>query len=602
MTDLIVAPPVEEPEARPGPLGVIGAAAAVLACLAGLIGGWTVDSEQVDGLGLLRALPPIYWVGVALAAVATFALLSRAVAGSNRLVWLVPTAWLLVLHGGPHLAHEHTRFPTNWVHLGFVRLIGETGRGDVFIDARFAWPGFFGVFVAPMADADPVVVEWMMRLWPLIILTVSGVLVGTLAARAYPTKPGIEPVAVTTYFFLAWTGQDYWSPQSFGFLVYLSVLVLVESGPLRTSPAWSASVPFLARFASGGGERPRSRDRGIFTALALFGIAAVVSHPLAPFFICAGLLMLAVYGRGVGWRLILIVAVSFVIWFIVHAQPWYATQLPRMVDEIGSLFSNLDETTSARVATSSPDHLFVSRIRSIMGVSTILAVLIIGVTMAFDRFKALRPVIPLAPLAGAPSLALALGSYGGEIIFRVILFTLPMAAILLARVLLEMPPRTLPLSATTLALAMTTPLLLARFGNEAFEMVTDVDREVAAVAVERAEADTFFVLDNAFAAFADETRGANEGTALLVEGNQQWVDGVFELADATDRDRVIVVVTPSMRAWRTHGLSIPPQELDTALSWLKQRADSEVLYENEGGVVLELRSPESTVGPSDEEG
>ena len=127
------------------PAGWAGIALAVVSMLLTLWGGRTTPSDRVDGYGIISALPAPYWIGLAVGLVATALALRLAIVERPRYALLVPTVWLTAFHIGPHLAHAHLRFPTVWVHLGFVRLIDEQRTGEVLIDARFAWPGFFGV-------------------------------------------------------------------------------------------------------------------------------------------------------------------------------------------------------------------------------------------------------------------------------------------------------------------------------------------------------------------------------------------------------------------------------------------------------------------------
>jgi hypothetical protein len=387
---------------------------------------------------------------------------------------------------------------------------------------------------------------------------------------------------------LAWTGQDYFSPQSFGFTAYLCILVLLESGPLRTSPAWSASVPFLARFAAAGGDRPTSRSTSVFVALVVLALGAIVSHPLAPFFICMGLVILGLYGRTVAWRLLVLVAVAYVAWFAIAAEPWWSTRLESLIDEIGGVFDNVGASTTRRVPTSSPERIFVTDVRTYVGLGTFAVVLVTGIAMATERFRHLRPAIPLAPLAGIPSMALVLQSYGGEIIFRVVLFTLPMAAILIGRLLATIRVRALPLAVPALILIMMPWLMLARFGNEAFEMTTAVDREAWLVAYERAEDDTLFAIDNGFTPFQDRTVGRNRFVEIEASANDSYVESLQAIAAETGKTRVLVVFTPSQSQWRVHGMSSPVTFLDDVAQWLEARADGEVLYSNDGGWVIEL--------------
>lgn len=568
--------------------GGIALAIAALSVLFGIVGGITADSARVDGFGLISALPTIYWIGVALGAVASFLLLRLAIKERTRYASVVPALWLGILHTGPHLAHDHFRFQTVWTHLGFVRVIDETGTGDVLIDARFAWPGFFGSFIPSLAQVDESTLDLIMRLWPTAILGGTAILVSALATRAYPTIPLIGPLSAVSYILLAWTGQDYYSPQSFGFTAYLSMLVLLESGPLRSSPAWSASVPFLARFAAAGGDRPAARYTPVFVSLVILSFGAIVSHPLAPFFICMGLVILGLYGRTVAWRLLVMVALAYVLWFFITAEPWWSTQLEKMIGQIGGFFENLDSTTSSRVATSSPDHIFVTQVRTYVGLGTFLTVLILGIAMATERFRHLRPAIPLAPLAGIPSMALALQSYGGEIIFRVVLFTLPVAAILIGRLLATIRVRALPIVVPLFALIMMPLLMLARFGNEAFEMTTDIDREAWVIAYDRAQDDTLFIADNSFTPFQDMTVGRNRFFEIEAAPDQSFIDAMEQTAENVGKTRIIVVFTPTQSQWRVHGKSFEVDYLDEVARWLAERPGATVLYENEGGWVVEL--------------
>ena len=570
------------------PTGWVALAASAIAVLFGLIGGITADSEQVDGFGLISALPVIYWIGVGIGAIATFLLMQLAISERTRYASAVPALWLGILHTGPHLAHDHFRFQTVWTHLGFVRVIDETGTGDVFIDARFAWPGFFGSFIASLAKMDESTLDLVMRLWPTAVLGGTAILVSALASRSYPTVPLIGPLSAVSYILLAWTGQDYYSPQSFGFTAYLAILVLVESGPLRTSPAWSASVPFLARFAAAGGDRPAARYTPVFVALVILSFGAVVSHPLAPFFICMGLVILGLYGRTVAWRLLLMVGLAYVIWFFVAAEPWWSTQLGKMIGQIGGFFSNLDSSTSERVATSSADHVFVTQVRTYVGIGTFLTVLALGIAMATERFRHLRPAVPLAPLAGIPTMALALQSYGGEIIFRVVLFTLPIAAILIGRLLAALRVKALPIIVPLVVLAMLPWLMLARFGNDAFEMTSAVDREAWVVAYDRADDDTVFVVDNSFTPFQDMTVGRNRFAQIDARANESFVGDMEFTAEQVDKSRIIVVFTPTQSQWRVHGRSFDEEYLDEVARWLSARPGATVLYENDGGWVIEL--------------
>ncbi len=572
---------------RPLPgVGLVGIALAVVAAALALIGGRLTDSAAVDGYGILLALPPVYWAGVLSAMVASGLLLYGALLGHKSLAIGVPGLWLLVAHTAPALAHSFARFSIVYIHLGFIRHIDTERTGDILIDARFAWPGFFGAFLPSLAELNPTLLDWFMRLWPSMVLVASAVLVAALARRSYPNRPLIGPMSSLVFVLLSWTGQDYFSPQSVGFFFYLSIIIVLESGPLRPRGAWSSHAPILSRFATAGGDRPESRSTASFVALLILSFATVVSHPLAPFFICGALVILGIYGRTVAWRLLLIVALAYVIWVLVAAEPWWSTRIEELSDQLGSFFSNFRSSTSDRVETSSGPHLLVTRFRTVVGLSTFLSVLAMGIIMATERFRYLRPALPLAPLAGVPVLAAGLQSYGGEIIIRVLLFTLPMASILIARLLLALPRPAVPVVVPLLATAIMPVFIITRFGNESFEMVTAPDREAVEAMYANADDDTVFIADNAFLPWGDQMRESIDHRYSQASPTTEWLDEVQAKAVDSEASRVIVVLTPSQSAWREHIDSEPNNSLNEVGEWLSAQPGVTVLYSNGGAWTL----------------
>jgi hypothetical protein len=217
-----------------------------------------------------------------------------------------------------------------------------------------------------------------------------------------------------------------------------------------------------------------------------------------------------------------------------------------------------------------------------VGLATFAATLVLGVAMATDRLRHLRPALPLAPLAGVPVLAAGVQSYGGEIIIRVLLFTLPMASILVARALLVLPRTAVPATLAGGTLAFCPYFLVARFGNEAFEMVTAVDQEAVDAMYAAADDDTLLVADNSFLPWADQRRDTTEHRYLTAEPTVAWLQSLRDEAGDTGDSRVIVILTPSQSAWREHVESAPPDSLEQVGRWLVTQPGVDTLY-NDGG-------------------
>ncbi|MDH3300206.1 MAG: hypothetical protein OES24_06830, partial [Acidimicrobiia bacterium] len=525
-------------------LGNLGLALAVVAALCGLVGGRLVESAQVDGLGLLRALPTLYWAGVVLGVVSTFALL-RVAAGneSGRYAAAVPILWLLLLHTAPQLAHAHPRFPTAWSHVGLLGLIDETGTADVTVDPRLGWPGVHGVFMAPMARLDGRLLEGLLRLWPTFITGATTILVAALGRRSYPTIPLIGSLSALMYVLLVWTGQDYFSPQSIGLLWFVGILVLLESGPLETGAAWSGMVPVLPRFSASGGDRPASRSTPAFVALIILSFGAVVSHPMAPLFVCVALFLLGLYGRSLAWRLLVLVGPAYLVWFVVSGQPWWGDGIGELMRPFAGLLDETAAELSASAPSASPDHQFVTRARLIFTLATLGSVVLIGTAMSGERLRHLRPAVPLVPLVAVPVLLVAFGGYGGASMIHAIWFTAPFASILAGRILASLRVRSLPVIAAIVTALLSPLLLVTRFGGERFEFTTAPDRAAILAAYDSADADTLFVADSAFVPWRDRGVGENAFTTIAVEPSEAWIEMVESEAAAAGKERIVVVLT-----------------------------------------------------------
>jgi hypothetical protein len=234
-----------------------------------------------------------------------------------------------------------------------------------------------------------------------------------------------------------------------------------------------------------------------------------------------------------------------------------------------------------------------------LGLSVFLSTLILGIVMGTNRFRHLRPALPLAPLAGIPVVAAAIQNYGGEMIIRVFLFTLPMASILLARVLLAVPRRTLSLAVPAMALAITPAFLLARFGNEAFEMVSEADYQAVQVLYENATDRSLLVTDNSFLPWGDRRRDTTEIRYSAAKPTTAWLrslraEAVLEVhvgdyrgfgnvkIDRVKASKILVIFTPTQSAWLEHVEGFEPHRLDEVGRWMATQPGVTVLY-NEGG-------------------
>ncbi len=582
--------------------------AAVLAFVAAR----TIGPDDPDGLGLVRVLPMTYWIGVVLAALGSLALITGQ--RSNR-HWMIPAVWIAVLHGAPHSMQAQPRFPTGWLHLGFGDFLVREGGGGVGFDARFAWPGLFALVGAPLELLPDAAFNLLLRWWPVAIMVYLAALTWRIGQLAYPNLPLIGVMSSSLFVALNWTGQDYLSPQSLGIVLQLMIVILVEQAvrPRRAFGHWmplarlltSAPTDHSGRLPSGAQLRKASRTRvagadapspdrvTAFLALVL-AAGMIMSHPLSPIFLGVALVCLALYGRPLAWPLLTAVGAIFLCWFVLTAEPWWSTQVRGMLEQITDPLGNLGSSSSGRVLVPTEDRLVVTATRTRFGLGVIGAIFV----FAFTNFvrRSLRPKIPLVPLAAGAIGVTALQSYGGEMAIRAYLFAVPFVAVMFARWILGLPRPTRPLLFSGAMVLLVVPFLLARFGNETFELTSDGDRAAIEAAydvytdAQAIDPDISSGLVSAIfvAPFGEQFSGDLPIVAVIVESPQQFSSDAREIGAQMGLDQLVAVFTESDRRFRIQTESMAP---DWNVRFVEGLIDDGWVarYDEDGRYVLELR-------------
>lgn len=473
------------------PAAVVSAVPLVVAV--GLLGSSLVQVDRDDAggaLGLLAVLPATWWAGVAVLTVG-FAWL--VVTAPRRHLWLFGYLVLLVvaLHATPGLIEAHGRFPTAWTHVGFVDHVVETGRVEPGYDARYNWPGAFslGAFLVDLTGAEsarslvrfaPVVMN-LLLLAPLVVLV-----------RHATRDNRVRWVALWLAVLTNWVGQDYLAPQPLALLGYL-VIVGVLLGWFRSVEGRAASgFDLLARLRCrrrlGGLVRdqrlrwaveapPRASAGQEFGLVVLVvGIAAVLafSHQLTPFMLVIAAVVLVATGRVDRPLIPVLLAVCTAAWVGLGATAYLRSNLADLTSGLGDLGSVVDENQSRVGPGRARQLVLMTRM-----VLTLAAVGLGGIGL-WRQWRMRRADWALVALALAPASLALLNSYGGEVLLRVSLFSLPFLALLGAFALVTEGADGRPALRTGVAVVAVSAVLLplfvaARYGNEAFERIDDDD-------------------------------------------------------------------------------------------------------------------------------
>ncbi len=458
---------------RPFVLGTIGTAAAMMA-VEGLS---QVRLPVTSDYGLVSVLPTSFWLGLfTLHVVFVVALAARR--PDPVLMAVLVVLLVALLYATPAIVDSVPRLEVSWRHLGIADELARARSVDPSIDAYFSWPGFFAG-LATLFDLIGVSPTQVALVAPVVngLLWVFGVV--AVVSSLTPSKRHVW-LAAWMFTVFNWIDQDYLSPQAFAFTLYLVVLVLllrylgaVPRGPSLLGAARLGGVR-LGLVGWWQSRVPVEHDsrRRVTALLLAVGLAAVmiVSHQLSPFMLLGAVTLLALSGRLWVPHLPVLLGVLAVLWLATGASFYLAGHPVLFVADVG-------QSTGANVVqrvTGSPGHLQVVQLR--VGMTAVaLALAALGWWRMRNRGdRDLRPAVLLAfPFALVP-----VQSYGGEMLMRSTLFSLPFIGYYAAGVFLggtrARGPRAHPVTALAAAVA-SVAVLIGHYGNAAFDTFTPAE-------------------------------------------------------------------------------------------------------------------------------
>ncbi|MGH3611802.1 MAG: hypothetical protein ACRDRK_04145 [Pseudonocardia sp.] len=474
------------------------------------LSGGGADPSALNGYGLISVLPAVSLWGLALLTLSFVATLARR-RPQRILLGLQLVATACCLHGVTALLWSLPRFPVTWIHLGFVDYISRTGTVAAGLDGRFSWPGFFGVVALWSGNAGWRDLVGVLELVPLVSNLLYLLPLGLLLSNLRVSWQA-KWLAAWLFCVLNWIGQDYFSPQGYAYWLYLvfvaCLVTWLRPGPDDAVPSrtfWSPvpgrrlRLPIgslgLSDAATPGELVPRHVDPALRCAilllvLGLFVVAAI-SHPLTPLLMLAACAGLVGARRCVAVGLPMLLTVVLAGWLSYMTATYWSGHLGELFGGVGDLRGNLATSIIDRTR-SGAEHGDVVAVRIALAL-TVLALAVLGLVRRRRRAVDDRVVLVLLL---APLVVVGLGSYGGEIALRAYLFALPAVVVLVACAVfpepeseleLEPEPELMPVLAVVPvrrrpgrilmlgagALVLVGAFLVARYGNEKYEMTYD---------------------------------------------------------------------------------------------------------------------------------
>jgi hypothetical protein len=400
------------------------------------------DFLRMTNIGLISVLHWPYFVGLGFVAIGFAIELLRVHLRPVRLIVLI-VVLIVFVFGTASAVAPVAGLEDSWLMAGFVQYIFHHGHVLLNFDARFSWPGSFSLGAVLVAFTGQANAYGFLRWFPLFIeLCYLAPLI--VIARCSGVGRRASWLGIALFYSTNWIYQDYFSPQALNYLFFLVVIAVVLACWQPKQRARLANVGshtrerlrqsrFLFSYSriSGG---DALTDLNGFTTLMLFGIlgilcfASATSHQLTPFAIIMAL-SACLLTRRLGWSELVIVSALFAVgWLSLGASNYWIGHFAQIFGEVGKLGSTYGQNVSSRI-TGSASHLLVVKTRIALTASLYLLAGIGFLRRSPDSRS-------LEVLAGAPFLLLAVQSYGGEGLLRVVLFGLPFTSLLAASAVL----------------------------------------------------------------------------------------------------------------------------------------------------------------------
>jgi hypothetical protein len=469
---------------RPFMMTLVGCALPLAALALGLLSLTKAHESGTGQYGLIQALPPLYFVAIGILTISFILSWRRPKPRFPELV-LGVISLVVLLQSAPGIIDSEPRFGSAWLIAGFTDFVTQTGRVLPGVDARFSWPSMFtGVAAVDRTGGLPSAIL-LLRYWP-VFINLLYLPPLYMIAKLVLRDEKKAMLVLWLFPFANWVGQDYFSPQSVAFLLYL-VLLCVVLGPygargkvliprLRKGAGGSHRAPALdsAPVQSPDSQRARSPDdwrpqtpaHAITLLLIMLVLCAAIDtgHQLTPVFAIATVAVLVFFGRSRlrAWPIVMFLLAAG--WVCYGAVTFWAGHFSQVFGGLTSVSSNyaVDLRLHGNQAHSRVDDV---RLLVVAVIFMLAAIgFFAGRKMRADRAAAaVMTITPLVTIAGQ--------SYGGEAGLRAFLFSLPGALCLIAMALTSVGPALRLILTGALTVALVPGFLIARWGNEDFERV-----------------------------------------------------------------------------------------------------------------------------------
>jgi hypothetical protein len=392
-----------------------------------------IQPDSIGSYGLLASANFWFFVGVAILLTGGLAELFR----RKPRAWLLCAylvALIVAIYATVPILFKVPEYAWTYKHIGIAQVLGNNGHVTDPSNIYQQWPALFSTVasVSGLANVGPLnFAAWAPLAFELadalLLLGISRML-GVTRRAAY--------LALYVYEgLIAWVGQDYLSPQAFGYLLWLGIAaiivrwLLVPGGNEHEGTISRIRARLLARMPAPPAVSRAERRLAVILIVVIY-FAIVAAHQLTPYLVLLGVSALVLLGLlWRGWQILAVL--------IVVAGGYLAPRYGLIAAQFGGLYSGGNVIENASGLQAVPNfgaHEFTGKVIDVVAAAMWLSAL--GAIVR--RWRALGRVAVPALLAFSPFVMLLVQNYGGEAIYRVYMFSAPWCAILIADFLMEM--------------------------------------------------------------------------------------------------------------------------------------------------------------------
>jgi|WetSurMetagenome_2_1015567.scaffolds.fasta_scaffold07195_2 hypothetical protein len=369
-----------------------------------------ITSYSPTDLGLLSKLPYTFWLGIAILGALLY--LGR---NSRRRTVIVVILISFCLVAIPVLIRENKA-----EGLGISYYFASLGTGVLsnghLMHANLDpwdlrnWPGFY-LSTAIISSVTGLSATVLADYFPLLTMALLGIIIFSILRL----KLNIIYSSLGALWFVAsfWTGQHYYSPQSFAYLIFFAVFLI-----------------FAKMFFS------KTKKTPLLLCIVLLFTAAVITHLLTSFFIIASIVALYTLFKILRQRftfsslffinLILLLVVIFFIYQTIFIPDTFSTLGKALWGDISAEKTHLGVIAQGRAGGSLPLRMAIAGTYSLTIINAMVAVIAVAATaigILFRKKKWQVEVFWVAWIISAGVLGVSI-TYGGEALNRALMFML----------------------------------------------------------------------------------------------------------------------------------------------------------------------------------